>query len=60
MISLSTRGATLPKLLSQPPETLLVNQFVERKLIWEQIHRLNSEMQPLDIDFALRTVSRHD
>jgi len=55
---LSSRPLT--KLLSKPAETALVNHFVKWHLLRKQGRRLNTQVKPLDVDFAVRAIARND
>jgi len=48
------------ELFTQPAETAFVNQVVERHFSRKQFHRLDSQVEPLDINLALRAFACDD
>jgi hypothetical protein len=49
----------LPKLPPQAQETALINQIVQLHFVRKQLHRLRSQVKPLDVDLALRAITSH-
>jgi hypothetical protein len=48
------------ELFTQPVETAFVNQVVERHFSRKQSHGLDSQVEPLDINLALRAIACDD
>jgi hypothetical protein len=46
-----------PKLQPQAQETALINQIVQLHFVRKQLHRLRSQVKPLDVDLAVRAIT---
>jgi len=49
----------LPKLPPQAQETALINKIVQLHFVRKQLHRLRSQVKPLDVDLAVRAITSH-